>query len=117
MKKVYLALSVLGTILPNIFVVIESYKTQNYLLYTKPLDTFNGMFANNISSAFIIDLLFIVALFLIWSYRESKKYDIKNMIPIWIYTFAFGIAGGLPLFLYFRERKKHIITNNWSKSQ
>ncbi len=107
MKKTYLLLTIIGTILPNIFVVFESLKSGNYLLYAKPLNTFHGMFANNISSAFITDLLFIVVLFLIWSYRESKKNGIKNIFLIWLYTFAFGIAGGLPLFLYFREKIKH----------
>lgn len=106
MKKTYLILTIIGTILPNIFVCIESYDTKNYLLYAKPLETFNGMFANNISSAFMIDLLFIVILFLIWSYKESKTYKIKNIVLIWVYTFAFGIAGGLPLFLYIREGKR-----------
>jgi len=28
----------------------------------------------------------------------------------WIYTFALGIAGGLPLFLYFREKIKPTLT-------
>lgn len=106
MKKTYLTLTIIGTILPNIFVCIESYKTKNYLLYAKPLETFNGMFANNISSAFMVDLLFIVTLFFVWSYKESKVYNIKNIVLIWTYTFAFGIAGGLPLFLYIREGKR-----------
>ena len=105
MKKLLLALTVLGTILPNIFVVKESLASGNYLLYTAPLDTFAAMFANNVSSAFVIDLLFVVLLFLAWSYQESKRLDIKNIGLFWGYTFAFGIAGGLPLFLYFRERK------------
>ena len=82
---------------------MESAQTGNYLLYAKPLDTFKGMFANNISSAFITDLLFIVVLFLVWSYLETKKHNIKHVWAIWLYTFAFGIAGGLPLFLYIRE--------------
>ncbi len=106
MKKTYLVLLIIGTILPNIFVVLESMNTGNYLLYTKPIDTFNGMFANNISSAFVTDLLFIVVLFLVWSYKESKRYKMKNIYWVWIYTFALGIAGGLPLFLYLREQKK-----------
>lgn len=109
MKKTYLTLAIIGTILPNIFVVAESLKTGNYLLYTYPLDTFNGMFANNISSAFITDLLFIVILFLIWSYKESQRYNIMNVYLIWIFTFAFGIAGGLPLFLYFREKSQKVV--------
>ena len=109
MKKTYFLLTIIGTILPNIFVVKESIASGNYLLYTKPMETIQGMFANNISSAFIIDLLFIVILFLVWSYKESKRYRIKNIGLVWIYTFALGIAGGLPLFLYLREKK---ITND-----
>lgn len=100
----YLILTIVGTILPNIFVVKESIATGNILLYRKPLETFEGMFATNISSAFITDLLFVVMLFLVWSYREARRLQMKNIYLVWIYTFALGIAGGLPLFLLFRER-------------
>lgn len=111
MKKIYVLLVIIGTALPNIFVLLESIQSGNYLLYRYPIDTFNGMFANNISSAFMVDLLFIVILFLIWSYRESKLHNMRYTYLIWVYTFAFGIAGGLPLFLYYREkRKSKIIT-------
>ena len=105
MKKTYLSLVFIGTILPNIFVFLEGFDSGNYLLYRYPIDTFQAMFGNNISAAFITDLLFIVGLFLVWSFREAKKYQLKNIYWIWLYTFAFGIAGGLPLFLYFRESK------------
>ncbi|MEM9549454.1 MAG: DUF2834 domain-containing protein [Bacteroidota bacterium] len=105
MKNKYLLLSVAGTLLPNIFVIRESIQTGNIMLYLHPVETLKGMFANNISSAFITDLLFVVILFLIWSYQESKKYKIKSIWWIWAYTFAFGIAGGLPLFLHVRMKK------------
>ena len=104
MKKLYLVLTIIGTILPSIFVVAEALKSGNYLLYTHPIDTFNGMFANHISSAFVTDLLFIVILFLCWSFRESRRHKMSHLYVFWLYTFAFGIAGGLPLFLYFREK-------------
>lgn len=109
MKKNYLILTIVGTILPNIFVMRETFTSGNILLYAHPIDTFKAMFVNNISSAFMMDLLFIVMLFLFWSYRESKRLNMKGMIWFWVYTFAFGIAGGLPLFLYFRE---NYLTNN-----
>jgi hypothetical protein len=105
MKKVLIVLTVIGTVLPNIFVLKESFESGNYLLYAAPLDTFRDMFATNASSAFIIDLLFIVLLFLWWSYKEAKSLEIKNVWIFWVYTFALGIAGGLPLFLYFRQRR------------
>jgi hypothetical protein len=104
MKKTYLILTIIGTILPNIFVVKEFMLSGNFLLYTYPIDTFKSMFANNISSAFVTDLLFVVMLFLFWSFKEAKRYKMKNIYLIWLYTLAFGIAGGLPLFLYFREK-------------
>lgn len=106
MKRTYLLLIIIGTALPNFFVIKESIETGNYLLYVHPIDTFHGMFANNISSAFMLDLLFIVCLFMIWSYKEARQYKMKTILLVWLYTFALGIAGGLPLFLYLRERKK-----------
>ena len=112
MKNKYLYLTVVGTILPNIFVTLESFNSGNYLLYADPLATFQGMFANNISAAFVTDLLFIVILFLVWSYQEAKRHKIKNVFGVWIYTFVLGIAGGLPLFLYLREKRIEAIVNN-----
>ena len=103
MKNIYLLLTIVGTVLPNLFVVKESLESGNFLLYRYPIDTFRDMFANNVSSAFAVDLLFVVLLFLWWSYSESKKHGIKQLPWCWLYTFALGLAGGLPLFLYFRE--------------
>jgi len=108
MKKLYLALTIIGTLLPGVFIFMESIETGNYLLYADPIATFNGMFANNISAAFVTDLLFVVILFLVWTYHESKKRSIKKIYLVWLYTFAFGIAGGLPLFLYLREKKMEV---------
>ncbi|MEM8890661.1 MAG: DUF2834 domain-containing protein [Bacteroidota bacterium] len=106
MKRTYLILSIIGFILPNIFVLLESIESGNYLLYTRPLETMELMFANRVSSAFMMDLFFVVILFLAWSYRESQKLDMKKWGLVCLLTFAFGIAFGLPFFLYLREDKK-----------
>ena len=106
MKKVYLLLAILGFIAPNIFVVRESIETGNILFYTNPMATMHGMFANTISTAFMVDLLFVVLVFFVWSYHEAKKYKIKRVWLIWILTLIFGIAGAFPLFLYLKERSK-----------
>lgn len=103
MKKTYLLLTILGTLLPNIFVVKETLASGNFMLYARPIETFEAMFVNNVSSAFMMDLFFILGLFLFWSWKEAQKHQIKHWGWAWIYTFAFGIAGGLPLFLYLRE--------------
>ncbi len=104
MKKVYLSLSIVGFILPTIFVVMESIDTGNILLYTNPLATAQGMFANRISTIFGIDLLFGTFVFFIWSYQESKRLKLKNIWVVWLLTMLFGLAGGFPFFLYLREK-------------
>lgn len=110
MKLLYLSLSILGFIAPNILVVKESLETGNWMLWLDPTSTMNGMFANQISSAFIVDLLIVVFVFIIWSYFEAKKYSMKNVGWIWLLTFVFGMAGPFPLFLYLRECKREVAT-------
>ena len=56
------------------------------------MDTLHALFANNITTAFTIDLLFIVALFMAWSFRESRQLHIKYWPLFALYTFAFGIV-------------------------
>lgn len=104
MKKVYLVLAILGFLIPNYFVLLESIETGNILLYADPVSTFSNMFANRISSIFAIDLLLAVVIFFIWSYFESKKLQIKNVGYVWLITMLFGLAAGFPLFLYLREK-------------
>jgi hypothetical protein len=110
MKNLYLLLAILGFILPSIFVSIESVETGNILLYTQPLATIEGMFANRISTIFMIDLLFGVLVFFIWTFTESKKHQISNLWLVWLLTLLLGFAGGFPLFLYLREAKVSIKT-------
>ena len=100
MKNIYLLLTILGFIAPNIFVVIESIESGNIFLWFDPLATINGMFANRIATAFVIDLLVVVIIFFIWTYREAEKHHIKNIWFIWVLTILFGLAGTFPLFLY-----------------
>ena len=106
MKQTYLILTALGFALPNYFVLRESISSGNILLWTDPAATFSSMFADNITTAFSIDLLFVVLLFLWLSYREAQARGIKGYGWSWLCTFAFGLAAGLPLFLYLREKTK-----------
>lgn len=103
-KTLYLLLAIIGFIAPSVLVLIESIETGNILLYTYPLATIEGMFANRISTIFMIDLFFALIVFFIWTYIESKKYGIKKLGLIWTLTILFGIAGGFPLFLYLKEK-------------
>lgn len=109
MKKIYLSLALIGFIAPNILVFAESIETGNILLYTNPLATIEGMFANRISTIFIIDLLFAVLVFFIWTYIDGKKLGIKRLVVIWLLTLLLGLAGGFPFYLYLKEKT---IANN-----
>lgn len=104
MKNIYLGLTILGFIIPNIFVAIESLESGNILLYANPSATIQGMFANRIATIFSIDLLFAVMVFFIWSNQERKKYKMNHVGWIWALTLLFGLAGGLPMFLYLRSK-------------
>ena len=104
MKRIYLILAIIGFILPNLLVVKVSLETGNWLLYARPLETFQELFANDISSIFAIDLFYVVLLFFWASYREAKRLGMKNWFGVVLLTMAFGLAGGLPLFFYWRAK-------------
>ncbi len=103
MKRTYLVLSGIGFVLPNIFVTKVSVQTGNLLLWINPMATIQGMFVNDISTAFVVDLLFVVVVFFTWTWIESGRQGLKRPWLIWFLTMLFGMAGTLPLFLYQRE--------------
>ena len=105
MKNLYLVLTILGFAAPNIWVLKESFETGNILFWAKPMETMAGMFPNDIATAFIVDLLFVVVVFFVWSYKESNKLGMKKPYLVWILCMLFGLSGALPLFLYQRELK------------
>lgn len=104
MKNIYLIFCIIGFICPTILVIMESIETGNILLYTNPIATIEGMFTNRISTIFIIDLLFAVVLFFVWTYVDGKKIGVKRIGLVWILTLLLGFAGGFPLYLYLREK-------------
>lgn len=106
MKRIYLILAIIGFVAPNILVLAETLDNGNILLWTDLGATFSGMFDNRISTIFMIDLLFAVLVFFIWTFNESRIIGTKKMWTTWLLTLLFGLAGGLPLFLYFRENAK-----------
>ena len=109
MKNLYLVLSIIGFIAPSILVAIESVETGNILLYANPIATIEGMFANRISTIFLIDLLFTVAVFFVWTYFDGRKIGVKKTWLVWLLTMLFGLAGGFPFYLYLKEQT---IANN-----
>jgi hypothetical protein len=115
-KNLLLTLSVAGFIIPNILVSKVSIETGNVLLWLNPTATVAGMYANDISTAFVLDLLCVVSVFFVWTYYEAKRYQTGRVWLIWTLTLLFGMAGTFPMFLYWVEKKKEnqatMYTNN-----
>ena len=103
MKPLYLVLAVVGFAVPTTLVVRESLATGNWLLWADPAATFAGMFANRIATIFSLDLLLATIAFVVWCFRESARLGMRRPYLLTIVTFAFGLSGALPLFLYLRE--------------
>jgi hypothetical protein len=108
MKKIYLILALIGFVLPNFWVFQVSIETGNILLWLNPLLTVKGMFANKISTVFIVDLFLVVFTFFIWSYGEAKQLGIRRLGLFWLATLLLGLSGTFPLFLYYREKRKAV---------
>ena len=105
MKRLYTALVVVGYISANWFVLQVSIDTGNLLLWTRPLETMAGMFANRIATAFAVDLLLTALVACIWFHVEGNRLGMPRVWSYWLLTLAFGLAGTLPLFLLHRERR------------
>lgn len=98
MRKLYLALAIVGFLAPYYFFVsfLRAEGLNLQLLFSQ-------LFANNISSFFAVDLIISAIVFWAFLYRESERYLMRNW---WVYILATLIVGpsfALPLFLYFRE--------------
>jgi hypothetical protein len=105
MKPLYTALAVVGYLAANWFVLLVSIDTGNLLLWTRPLETMAGMFANRVATAFAIDLLITALVACIWFHVEGTRLGMHRVWSYWLLTLAFGLAGTLPLFLLHRERR------------
>ena len=105
MQRVYLALAVLGYLVPNTLTLIESVETGNILFWADPARTTAELFVNRTSGAFALDLLLAALVALIWMTQEARRLEMRQVWRYWVLTLLFGLAGTLPLFLYFRERR------------
>ena len=104
--QLYLGLCIIGYLLPNYFVFIESMKTGNIWLIGNLDKTITELFATNISTAMSLDLIWVAFTLFIWMIIESRRLNIRRIYVFILLALLFGIAGTLPLFLYYRELAK-----------
>jgi len=100
MRKLYLLLAIVGLVLPYYFFIS--------FLIVNGLDLqllFSQLFANNISTFFVVDLVIPAIVFWVFLYQQAQRWQMENW---WVYivaTLAIGPSFALPLFLYFREKR------------
>lgn len=100
LRSIYLALCVVGTILPYLFFV--PFLLQHGL--DLPL-FLQQLFVNRISSFFGADLIVSSIVLWIFVFCEGDRLGMRNL---WVYVAAnltVGISLALPLFLLVRQRK------------
>lgn len=100
----YLVLAVAGFILPGIPMIRETVATGNILFWTDPARTTAELFATRTSTAFGLDVLLAAFTACIWMVYESRRIGLKGAWWFVVLILLFGLAGPLPLFLWFRDR-------------
>ena len=97
----YLAAAVVGTILPLSQLILF------LLRYGLDLSAFfSQLFQNNVSSFFALDVIVSSVVLWFFVFSEGRRRHMKNL---WVYVLCnlvVGVSLALPLFLFFRERKR-----------
>lgn len=100
MQWVYLIAAILGTVLPlSQFIPFLTANGLDLPLFTRQL------FHNQVSSFFAMDVLVSSVVLWIFVFSEGRR---RGMSKLWLYvvcSLTVGVSLGLPLFLFFRERK------------
>jgi len=97
LKRLYLGLAVLGTVVPYLFFVpfLLSHGLDLPLLFSQ-------LFANHISSFFATDFFISCVVFWVYLYQETTRHRIKWWWVCILANLLVGLSLALPLFLYVR---------------
>jgi len=99
-KILYLALCILGVVLPyGEFVPWFLQHGLNLPLFVREL------FANRIAAFFGMDVIVSAVALLVFARIESARMGIRNRWLVLVAVLTVGVSLGLPLFLYLRERE------------
>jgi hypothetical protein len=103
MQWLFLLLAIIGAVLPlSCFIPF---------LVTHGLDLpllVRELFQNRISASFGLDVIISALVLILFVFTEGRR---RGMRRLWVYvvcTLFVGVSLGLPLFLFFRERKLNI---------
>jgi uncharacterized protein (DUF2062 family) len=100
LRHLYLALCVIGTILP--------YSQLVPWIATHGLDLpllFQELFSTRVSGFFVMDVIVSAVVLVTFILSEGRRLDLSQLwLPI-LATLLVGVSLGFPLFLYMRQRK------------
>lgn len=100
MKKLYLGLAIMGTILPySQFIPFVREHGLNARLFVEQL------FATRIGGFFGMDVIVSSVVLWVFVFAEGRRLGIRHLWAPIAANFAVGVSLGLPLFLYLRERR------------
>lgn len=100
MQWLFLIIAILGAALPL------SYLAPFLMAHGFDLPLlFRQLFQNNISSFFGVDVIISAFALFLFVFLEGRRRGMKNLWAYVLCTLAVGVSFGLPLFLFFRERK------------
>jgi len=95
MKKIYLLLAIVGTVIPYFF-FLRHFEVVGYGLS----DFITALFVNGAAGGFSADILISSSVF--WCFMYSEKRVKKPWVFIILNLFI-GLSCALPAYLYFRE--------------
>ena len=101
MRKVYLALFIVGSVLP--FWPLIPWLREHGLDVPLFID---HMFANGVAGAFSVDVLISSIVLWVFVLSEGVRLRVPMLWAPLVANIAAGVCSGLPLFLYLRERHK-----------
>jgi formate hydrogenlyase subunit 3/multisubunit Na+/H+ antiporter MnhD subunit len=104
----YLALAIIGFLLPGVPMIYESIETGNILFWTQPARTTAELFTNRTSSAFALDLIAVVVTATVFMTIEARRIGMRGVWGFYLLLALFGLGGTLPLFLWARERRRNV---------
>lgn len=96
-KYVYLALFIIGTIVP--YIAFIPWVIDHGLDISRLVEE---LFANRISAFFGLDVIVSTVVFWVFINWEGKRLRVPLWPPI-IASLTIGVSSGLPLFLFLRE--------------
>lgn len=101
MKKVYLGLSILGTIIP--FTIFIPWVVTNGL--NLPLFV-SEWFSTPISQFFAADFLITWLVWMIYIFVDQKKNNVKQWWIPFVGNLCIGLSFSVPFYLYLREDRR-----------